>query len=117
MEERGGSILERKLTRGKRKYNGRRGNATRQLRDAVQHEPCRADTTSEEEGKADVRVEEPARRAEEQPGGHEQAEPESRRDVERPLEGRPLYRMRALGRAERQQQKHGRPDKFVNGCL
>lgn len=105
------------MTRGKRNYNGRRGNATGQLRDAVQHEPRRANTASEEEGKADVRVEEPARRAEEQPGGHEQAEPESRRDVERLLEGRPLYRMRALGPAKRQQQKHGRPDKFVNGCL
>ena len=111
-------VLVRKWTGSKCKYDASRGNGTRQLRDAVQNEPRRPDATKEEESEADVGIEEPARRAEEEPCGDEQAEPESRRDVERTLEVRPLYCfMRPLGPTERQEQKHGRPDKFDGGRL
>ena len=119
--ERGAStrhVLVCKWTGGECKYDASRSNSARQLRDAVQDEPRRPNTAEQEESEADVGVEEPARRAEEEPGRDEQAEPESRRDVERALEVRPLRCfVRALGPAERQEQKHGRPDKFDGGRL
>jgi hypothetical protein len=87
------------------------------LRDAVQDESHWADTASKEEGQADFWVEEPARRAEEEPSGHEQAESKGRRDVERLLDGRALYVVRCLHAAKRQEQEHGRPHKLEEGCL
>lgn len=111
-------VLVRKWAGSERGHDASRRNGTRQLRDAVQHEPRWPDAAEEEEGEADVGVEEPARGAEEEPGGHEQAEPESRRNVEHALEVRPHnYVMRALDPAEGYEQKHGRPDKFDGSRL
>lgn len=117
MQEDTQHVLVRQWAGSKRKHDACSSDGTRQLRDAVKNESHRANTASEEEGEADVGIEEPARGAEEEPGGDEQAESERRRDVERLLEDRPLYVVRGLHPTKRQEQKHGRADKLEGGRL
>jgi hypothetical protein len=118
-EERGTArhVLVCNRARGEREHDGRSGNGARQLRDTVKDESHWANAASKEKSEADFRIEEPACRAEEEPSGYEQAEPKGRRDVERLLDGRPLYVMRCLHAAKRQEQEHGRPHKLEGGRL
>lgn len=110
-------ILVRNRTRSESKHNACRGDGAGHLRDAIHDEPRRANASDEEESEADVRVEEPSRGAEEEPGGDEQAETESGRDVERALECRAHHFVRCLRPTERQEQKHRRPHEFEKGRL
>ena len=110
-------ILVLNRTRSESKHDASRGDGADHLRDAIQDEPRRADASDEKESEADVRVEEPPRRAEEEPGGDEQAEAESGRDVERALESRAHNFVRCLRPTERQEQKHRRPHEFEKGRL
>jgi len=109
--------LVRDRARSEREHDGRSGNGTRHFRDKVKYESHRPNAAGEEESKADFWIEEPASRAEEQPSGYEQAESKGRRDVERLLEGGPLYVMRCLHTAKRQEQEQGRPYKLEECCL
>ena len=54
---------------------------------------------------------------EEEPGGHEEAQPKGSRDVERSLEMRALHFVRALCPSESEQEKYRRPHKFEDCCL
>jgi len=94
-------VLVRHRTGSQSEYDGGRGNRTGHLRDAVQNEARRPNAATKEKREADVRVEEPARCAEKEPGRDEQAEPKRCCDIERLLEGRPLYFMRRLRPAKR----------------
>ena len=63
------NLLVRKWTRSKRKHDACSSNGTRQLRDTVKDKLHGPNAAHKEEREADVRIEEPARRAEEEPGG------------------------------------------------
>jgi hypothetical protein len=104
-------------TRGKGKNDGRRSDGARQLGDAVEYEPHRPDGADEKQCKADIRVEEPACGAKEEPGGYQQAQAKGSRNVERSLEMRALHFVRALRPAKSEQEKHRRPHKLEDGGL
>jgi hypothetical protein len=120
--------IKRKLLEGKRarregEDKGRSSDTSRKLCDAIQDKPHRPNDAHEEEGEADIRIEQPSGDAEKQPRRDQKTQTHSGGDIHNPLDGgsnwgtRDVFTQGSLNPTKAQEQEKDGADEFVDGSL